>query len=194
MSKIESRLRLRCPNRKMIRKLPVTCLTCHLFWLVFFPSCCSLMKLRQFWPFQPPPDPTKCFLTAKSSPQPSIHIFRKSKKKLATLPINIFGGMAPDRVNHEMHKYKSILAILQGQRQGKLSSQLEPSFKLKVSHWMISKQNSECVSYCGGLLIEKNEWYESRNPFPGWGTHWNSIERQLEAMQLDSSPEVGRPL
>ena len=37
-----------------------------------------LMKLRQFWPFQPPPDHTKCYLTAKSRSQPSIHIYRKS--------------------------------------------------------------------------------------------------------------------
>ena len=32
--------RLRCPNRKITKKLLATCLTCHLFWLVFFPSCC----------------------------------------------------------------------------------------------------------------------------------------------------------
>ena len=36
------------------------------------------MKLRQFWTFQPPPDHTKSYLTAKSSLQPSIRIFRKS--------------------------------------------------------------------------------------------------------------------
>ena len=53
-----------------------------------------LLKSWQFWPFQSPPDHTKCYLTAKSSPQPSIHIFRKSKKKLATFPIDFFRGIA----------------------------------------------------------------------------------------------------
>ena len=51
------------------------------------------MKSRKVWPLRPPPDHTKCNLTAKSSPQPSILIFRKSLKKLATFPINFFRGI-----------------------------------------------------------------------------------------------------
>ena len=72
--------RPRCPNRKISKKLLAICLTCHQFWFVFFPSCCSLTKLGQFWPFRPPPGHPKWYLTSKSSLQPSIHIFRKSKK------------------------------------------------------------------------------------------------------------------
>ena len=64
------------------------------FPLLLLPTGSPLMKLWQFWPFQSPPDHPKCYLTAKSSPQPSIHIFRKSKKKLATFPIDFFRGIA----------------------------------------------------------------------------------------------------
>ena len=76
-----------------------TCATWHLFLVSHFsflllPTVSPLMKLWQFWPFQSPPDHPKCYLTAKSSPQPSIHIFRKSQKKLATFPIDFFRGMA----------------------------------------------------------------------------------------------------
>ena len=64
------------------------------FPLLLLPTGSPLMKLWQFWPFQSPPDHPKCYLTAKSSPQPSIHIFRKSQKKLATFPIDFFRGIA----------------------------------------------------------------------------------------------------
>ena len=55
---------------------------------------CFLMKLRQFWPFQPPPDHTKCYLAAKSSPQPWIHTSSEIKNKFTTLPIIIIRGIA----------------------------------------------------------------------------------------------------
>ena len=58
---------------------------------LLLPTGSPLMKLWQFWPFQSPPDHTKCYLTAKSSPQPSIHIFRKSKKKWQLFPLIFFG-------------------------------------------------------------------------------------------------------
>ena len=49
--------------------------------------------LKQVWPLRPPPDHTKCNLTAKSSPQPNILIFRKRRrKKLGTFPMNNFSG------------------------------------------------------------------------------------------------------
>ena len=60
---------------------------------LLLPTGSPIMKLGQFWPFGPPPDHPKWYLTSKSSPQPSISIFRKSKKKLATFPINFFRGI-----------------------------------------------------------------------------------------------------
>ena len=64
------------------------------FAFLLLPTGSPLMKLRQVCPLWPPPDHTECNLTEKSSPQPSILIFRKSKKKLATFPINFFRGIA----------------------------------------------------------------------------------------------------
>ena len=38
--------------------------------ILLLPTGSPLMKLWQFWPFQSPPDHTKCYLTAKISTQP----------------------------------------------------------------------------------------------------------------------------
>ena len=51
-----------------------------IFSFLLLPTGSPLMKLGQVWPLWPLPDHTKCFLTLKCSPQPSIHIFWKSKK------------------------------------------------------------------------------------------------------------------
>ena len=59
-------------------KLATICASHFAFLLL--PTGSPLMKLGQFWPLLPPPGQTKCYLTAKSSLQHSIHIFRKSKK------------------------------------------------------------------------------------------------------------------
>ena len=64
------------------------------FPLLLLPTGSPLMKFRQVWPLRHSPDHTKRNLTEKSSPQPSILIFRKSQKKLATFPINFFRGIA----------------------------------------------------------------------------------------------------
>ena len=65
-----------------------------IFSFLLLPTGSPLMKLRQFWPFQPPPDHTKCYLAAKSSPQPWIHTSSKIKNKFTTLPIIIIRGIA----------------------------------------------------------------------------------------------------
>ena len=64
------------------------------FAFILLPTGSPLMKLGQFWPLLPSPGQTKCYMTAKSSLLHSIYIFRKSKKKLATFPINFFRGIA----------------------------------------------------------------------------------------------------
>ena len=67
---------------------------------------------------------TKCNLTEKSSPLPSILIFMKSKKELATFPINFFRGIkkvwggggvfpppAPDRVRFHVIVHYQVLNL-----------------------------------------------------------------------------------
>ena len=61
-----------------VLKLATICASHFAFLLL--PTGSPLMKISQFWPLLPPPGQTKCYLTAKSSLQHSIHIFRKSKK------------------------------------------------------------------------------------------------------------------
>ena len=59
-------------------KLATICASHFAFLLL--PTGSPLMKLSQFWTLLPSPGQTNWYLTAKSSLQHSIHIFRKSKK------------------------------------------------------------------------------------------------------------------
>ena len=73
--------------------LQLTFICVSYFGFILLPTGSPLMKLGQFWPLLPSPGKTKCYMNAKSSLQHSIHIFRKSQKKLATFPINFFRGI-----------------------------------------------------------------------------------------------------
>ena len=143
---------------------------------ILLPTGSPLTKLGQFWPLLTSPGLTKCYLTAKSSLQHSIHIFRKSQKKLATFPINFFRGItkvweggcfspppAPDRVNQLRH----------------------------VQRWandplFTSPQLWELVNICSSLLHSRNRrkrWFGNNllfmfdpdewcpQPFPPWPSH-----------------------
>ena len=101
--------RLRCSKRKITKKVLARCLTFHLFWtlvsifsFLLLPTGSTLMKLGQVWPLWPPPDHTKCFLTLKSSPQPFIYIFRKSKK-IGNFSHSFFSGNHKSVIGGDQH-------------------------------------------------------------------------------------------
>ena len=139
------------------------------FPLLLLPTGSPLMKLWQFWPFQSPPDHTKCYLTAKSSPQPSIHIFRKSQKKLATFPIDFFRGIAKvwegghftpppasDRVKERMPEESVSTGFY------KLSSQAGPELDLiSTIKWSPSSLKSSASS---SWLRPGGSWTSSGQP------------------------------
>ena len=76
----------------MWNMLQLTFVCVNNFSFILLPTGSPLTILGQFWPLLPSPGLTKRCLTAKSSLQHSIHIFRKSHKKLATFSLSIFRG------------------------------------------------------------------------------------------------------
>ena len=109
-----------------------------IFSFLLLPTGSPLMKLGQFWPFGPPPDHPKWYLTSKSSPQPSISIFRKSKKELAIFYTHIYKVGA-----NSAHKQTDWLRTWFADTALQKSRRIWPTWPcLNQSAWHMSHRNS----------------------------------------------------